>query len=336
MDPRTFLRNDAKTIGLSSREDADAYTMIMQYVRSHPAKSTVITSNDANDSFVEHCFRMFRSPMLILRPTTMFFSIFILFAFGVGISQTAKSALPGDFMYPLKVHVNEKARATFLFSPDSRAWFEVERLEQRLEEAATLAASGRLNDRLRSDIAKSLHEQLEMTQHAARLLSEIGDYQGALDVHSRIESDLVAHAIILGFIMEVPSLTSDDVEKLRVDVSKAETVIRKIRTESEMSISAAPEADRRIAAERNLQLATDRIGSAQAAMEQRRPRTEHRILVQAEARLTFSRRMLSAARSKMDAGDSDEASKLAGEAIRAALEVKTILKVSSAVQKRTR
>lgn len=60
-----------------------------------------------------------------------------------GTSYAAEGSLPGDFLYPIKVNMNEEVRGLFVFSVNARAGWEVARVERRLEEAEHLAVRGK-------------------------------------------------------------------------------------------------------------------------------------------------------------------------------------------------
>ena len=64
---------------------------------------------------------------------------------GGGTSFAAQSSLPGDVLYPVKIHVNEAVRSSLTFSTASKASLETELAEARLKETEELAAEGKMN-----------------------------------------------------------------------------------------------------------------------------------------------------------------------------------------------
>src|SRR3989344_1574020 len=71
--------------------------------------------------------------------------IAIMVILGGGTTVAAENSLPGDTLYALKVSFNEEVRAAFTFGAESKADWEIQRAERRLEEAAELSKKGRLD-----------------------------------------------------------------------------------------------------------------------------------------------------------------------------------------------
>src|ERR1700733_8381579 len=66
----------------------------------------------------------------------------IIFGTGVGFSFAAQSALPGEFLYPVKTGVNEQVLAWFTGSDQAKAQLYISFANTRLQEVETLAAKG--------------------------------------------------------------------------------------------------------------------------------------------------------------------------------------------------
>lgn len=325
MDPRVFLRQEARSVRLTPDEEIDMRLAVMRYVQAHPPSGAA-----RRGSSLQNYLSMLLSCTASFRVMPMLASFLLVALFGTGVSFAASSALPGDLLYPVKVHFNEKARATFLFSRDSRAHFEAARLELRLEEAAKLAASGRLRGSLKLSVSEKLRKQLLLTQHASAALAESGDHEAALDLHTQIESDLVANAAVLASIVDSSGNTINDVQNLLQDVSKAEREVQ-ARAKKEQDRKKAQQTDLRQAAEKAMQSAMQKIQDAEQYLA-RNQAADPLILVQAQGRIVVARRVFSNARHDIDTGNIERATKSAIEVQRAALEAKTMLSVSRAVQ----
>src|SRR5436309_3366576 len=83
----------------------------------------------------------------LLKPISMpvFAIITILALMGGGTSLAAQNALPGDFLYPVKVNVNENIVAGLAFTAEAKAKVETDLAERRLEEAAELAEKSHMS-----------------------------------------------------------------------------------------------------------------------------------------------------------------------------------------------
>ncbi|NDK09924.1 hypothetical protein GW846_04040 [Candidatus Gracilibacteria bacterium] len=65
--------------------------------------------------------------------------------FAGGASFAANSSLPGDILYPIKIHVNENVESAFTVGAENEAELQVERIEERIQERNRLAAKGKLS-----------------------------------------------------------------------------------------------------------------------------------------------------------------------------------------------
>lgn len=325
MDPRSFLRQRAKTIKLTSKEAAEAREQIMHFVDRNPLPE------DFGHIPMWSLSDFFRFRFALLRPVPAMVTAIFLFTSATGLSLAAQTALPGDFLYPVKVNFNEQARASFFFTTNSRAHFEAERLEKRLEEAAQLAAARKLEGKLQADVLRRINEQLVLTQQAAAALADIGNHEAALEIHSQIETDLIANSIVLSDILKASGEATVDARKLIQNAADAERSATTARVRSEKK-AANHETNALAAAEKNIRLTMERMESAQTYISDKRSQADPGAITQAEARLDFARRMLSTARTKIDAGEYEEAIRLGGEAQRAAMEAKAILRVSLTVK----
>ena len=99
--------------------------------------------------------------------TTMPIAIFLALFVTVGTSFAAQGALPGDFLYPVKTDVNENVRGAFALSADAEANLQADLLEERLEEAQALHASGKLRGDTAVDVSKRLNSQVKVATEAA-------------------------------------------------------------------------------------------------------------------------------------------------------------------------
>lgn len=331
MDPRFFLRTTAKSVRLSSEDDAEIFGNVMRFARENPTTESPNGFLEPGETLLGKFTEMWYSPIFLLRPLPIVAAFMLFVVCTTGISMAADSALPGDVLYPVKVNFNEQAEAALQFSGDSRARFEVGRLEKRLEEATQLAASGRLSAALKASVSDRINAQLTLTQQAAAALGDNGAHDAALDVHSQIESDLVANAAVLASIINNSGSTVSGVKGLLQDVSDAEHAVAQVRLKKERNAASAPKLTQQSQAEHNMQLAMARIQDAETFLNANRSGADSHIMMQSDARLTFAKRMFSNARTQIDSKDYELAIKSTGEALRAAMEAKTMLRIAATV-----
>jgi len=121
----------------------------------------------------------------------------VLVLIGGGTAAAAEGALPGDILYPIKVHVNEEMRATLATTPKAKADWQVSRAERRLEEAATLALSGKLDDVKRAELDTNLDAHVKIASENRIRLEDDNDAVGASEVDTNIQAVLIARENIL-------------------------------------------------------------------------------------------------------------------------------------------
>jgi hypothetical protein len=108
---------------------------------------------------------IFRLP---LRLPTMALAVLLLLGASGGGLYAAESALPGDALYGVKIHVNEAIRAKLHVTPEDRARWAVVRLERRMNELRALEARGAAE----ADIDVAIGGRIEKA--AADVETEVG------------------------------------------------------------------------------------------------------------------------------------------------------------------
>lgn len=114
---------------------------------------------------------------------------------GGGTAAAAQGAVPGDMLYPVKIHVNENVRSAAAIGANAEARLQAELLAERVEEAEALAARGELDSETEARVLAQAD-----TAHEASL-------QADADVAAEIET------IILASVgAELAALSSDGID----------------------------------------------------------------------------------------------------------------------------
>lgn len=108
-------------------------------------------------------------------------------------ASAAETALPGDALYGMKIHINEKVESTFAFTPATKAETEIRHAELRLQEIQLLAASGK--DERIADAALAAEGRIALAR--THILTLIAQSPEASDAESELSYALSAHADIL-------------------------------------------------------------------------------------------------------------------------------------------
>lgn len=123
--------------------------------------------------------------------------VIIIIALTGGTTYAAEQTLPGDFLYPVKIHVNEEIKAALTFSPEKKTEWEARRAERRLEEVERLAARGALKVEVRAQIEEQFVKHANRVQKRIKKFEEGGETVIAAKLNSRFETSLQTHERIL-------------------------------------------------------------------------------------------------------------------------------------------
>ena len=197
-DPEIAAKIKAATsIRMDDAAREQTRALLSEYVKMRPirvvepAADTRLTRNGFSEFFMRHSIPAFVAVLVIV---------------GGGTAAAAEGALPGDILYPIKVHVNEEMRATLATTPKAKADWAVGRAERRLEEAATLALSGELNEVTRAEIETNLDAHVKSAGESRQQLEDENDMPDARDVKAKIGAIKVARENILQGVRTVRAI----------------------------------------------------------------------------------------------------------------------------------
>ncbi len=114
-----------------------------------------------------------------------------------GTSLAAESALPGDFLYKVKLGLNEQVRGLTAVTPEAKAKFALEVTDRRLKEVALLSSKGLLNAETSSIIQSELLKQAGQIKNQVASLVSTNNIKSAQEISLNFESSLRAHELIL-------------------------------------------------------------------------------------------------------------------------------------------
>lgn len=114
-----------------------------------------------------------------------------------GTSLAAESSLPGDFLYKVKLGLNEQVRGLTAVTPEAKAKFALEVTDRRLKEVALLSSKGLLNAETSSIIQSELLKQAGQIKNQVASLVSTKNIRAAQEISLNFESSLRAHELIL-------------------------------------------------------------------------------------------------------------------------------------------
>jgi hypothetical protein len=127
--------------------------------------------------------------------TTPSFIVVGIFLLG-GVSYSAESALPGDFLYPVKIYANEKTKGFIAVTDKMEAGFMVKSADHRLLEVEKLAEKNKLTKEALADLQNRFYENIKNFKEISQKMEEKDQKKASL-VRSDMESVLDAHRELL-------------------------------------------------------------------------------------------------------------------------------------------
>ncbi len=246
---------------------------------------------------------------------------------GGGASVAAEHALPGDVLYPVKVHVNEQVRSVLAFTVEDRAAWEAERAERRLEEAGELSVREKIAVDVRAQIEANFKAFADRVQERIKALEASGDVEAAANVASRFEIALNAHDRILERLAARDAESRSELQPLeiRVHAELDETV--RDRVEAEAKIAARAHAETAEAAAGKINAAENVIASVQSYIQNWQDTLGATATAQAQTRVSAAQALVVQAKARVGAKAYGEAFNLAQAAIRTAQGARVLIEV---------
>lgn len=130
-----------------------------------------------------------------------------------GVAAAAEGTIPGDVLYPVKVHVTEEVRSAIARTPAARAAWETRRLERRLNEAEKIVQK-KSDPQALSSLGIDINAHTERIQKSIDEMERSGNIQAAAEASSNIEAPLNAHKKILREMKKPPEETAGIMETI--------------------------------------------------------------------------------------------------------------------------
>lgn len=170
MNPkRTKLHTYAQTIRLRAAERRAMRESLRSYIAYHPidvVEEVTASQPTIAVSKIQALISFFDNKTIRISSVASVAVVVLL----VGVPALAEHAVPGDVLYPVKVHVNEEVKASLQTSPYEKVAWEAERVERRIAEAQLLATEGKLTEEAEATLTEALKEHAETaTKEIAQL-----------------------------------------------------------------------------------------------------------------------------------------------------------------------
>jgi len=177
-------KNLKKIIYLNQEKKALLWENIQTWIKKSEKNVRISPAQRLNNT------RVSKSPILKTNNKTMFATIFttITILFTGGVSFAAQASLPGELLYPIKIHVNENIQSAFAVSAEAEANVQLGKIEERLEEKQELEAQWKLSVELENQI----NAQIEASKSVFYGKTTILENSNKSDTSIQLENNLDA------------------------------------------------------------------------------------------------------------------------------------------------
>lgn len=178
-------------IQLSSEARARIKASLQDYVRFHPVRIPEESRYSLRVPFGTSSVTRFNT-----KPMTALF-VALALVFTGGVSYAAEGSVPGDFLYPVKVGINEEVRSAIAVSAESEAEVSAHLAAERLEEAEKLSARGELSAETAADLSARFSQHYKNAVNNVSTVRAEGDVETAGEIRASLLHTVDTHAVIL-------------------------------------------------------------------------------------------------------------------------------------------
>ncbi|KKW23629.1 MAG: hypothetical protein UY70_C0004G0024 [Candidatus Kaiserbacteria bacterium GW2011_GWB1_52_6] len=321
---------------LSNSERESIKTRIRLFMAAHPpripwyirfADGTLSTMHAADSR------KLFGLPVQSLA-----FAFALVLCIGVGTTYASEAALPGDVLYPVKIHVRERVQGALAVGVENKVQWSATLTTRRLEEAESLAAQGRLTPAVSAEIESQINTSAEnFNEHVAALAKNPGNDALVANAQSNLEASLNAHENVLMVLADQSSSTEIAIASVLSNVRVHKMRTKDARTKAEAVLTAQDSQRVENVARQKKQIAEGKVQAIRVAAEKSAKKLETDATGDTAARtavvvetiatttastgvheVTDAERDLRQADEKMNAGDYGKAFEIYQAAIRAA------------------
>ena len=313
-----------RRVGLSPAEKESMRSGVALFLEQHPVRNMTLArqlieerSKSAHSAYAE----VSALQSLLSRLQPMFIALLVVLLVGGGTSFAAESALPGDTLYPVKVSINEEVGSFLAFSEEAQARFDTRRAENRLEEAAELAAKGRLNSETSASIQSRFEAHTSAFEDDIEAIEASENSRSSFEMHSNFEASLNAHERILARLALEKAEIRVVLEPLLLKVRTRLQTEAGARSSAEASIRATANGEFKTAAEGKLGAAENKLREVKGFVERKKASMSAEAYAKAEARLSVAANIIARGKTEMEAKTYGAAFASFEEAMRVAQEV---------------
>ena len=190
------FKKTLQSVRMTSSDKEAVRGALLSEIALNPFKNGVIEASVRNSSSIRHKLRrktLTRHNILTRMPIAILIAIFM----GGGVSYAAAGTVPGDTLYPVKIHVNENAESAFAIGGDARAKLEAKLALRRLEEAEKIESKHEMSKEDKAELKANFDEHTTNIEAELKGMEKRDD---AKEISSQFEISLSQHMSALGLL----------------------------------------------------------------------------------------------------------------------------------------
>lgn len=178
----------AKEISLSHEEKRQGAVEFHNFMKENPDGQKSILSPYIKNIFIS-TFKLVKQRQLV----AVALALVIILGGAGGTVYAAGNSLPGDLLYPIKIHVNEKLESAFARGTEAETRVAVKHTITRIEEVERLAIKGRVDKTDEESVSVTLASQSKAVRDNILKLKTEGNVDAAISISSDFENSLNDH-----------------------------------------------------------------------------------------------------------------------------------------------
>lgn len=172
---------EAKKIALSSEEKSFMKERILEHIQKTPVPSKWYSSKVLQSWFVFN--PLYAIPIVLV----------LLVMAGGGTGIVAQKSLPGDALYPFKIHLNENIESMAAVTTEADAEVELMQATRRLEEVEDLKVQGNLSPQAVSEVKDNFSNKVNSLNKNLEKIEKRGNTRASSEINQKFKNKITEH-----------------------------------------------------------------------------------------------------------------------------------------------
>ena len=240
--------NSAKQTALSQEEKSAILHNVSSFINSNPIINITPQVSPYvrfNEMVRHHYYNNVKALQLQTLTTNTMIPLLILLALTGGTSFAANNSLPGEALYPVKIHLNENVESLLAVTAKADAQVDADHAILRLKEAEQLASEGKLTPALNTEIKNNFANEVKSLATNLSDVKKNGDLKNLSEISDSFEKELSGRYHSLDNLVKNSTSTKSELLDLTKTVKGEHDNVQKDLNETDrltVGSSTSPEA----------------------------------------------------------------------------------------------